>query len=304
VTVNNDETDVFITFDVSSSSFKIQKAELVIGDLAHITAATDLTAWPKLPAGPNPPDFSQTLKPEVTSYTFTIPAANYDDCFLISAFAKLVQRDPTTNKVVAVDHVFLQSQTKTSCKCWSTYVQYCKQSCPQQCGQLTTYTQGGYGNDDGNGAPTKYLIANFANAFPDGVTIGCSTGFTLKMTSAAAIQAYLPSTTIASVLDQNWVDNGPDNVLAGQLLTLALNIGFDNYDANFGAAQIHLQDMVIASGDFQGMTVKQFFDIANDVLGGCSTDYTPAQINVAATNINENYDNGTVDNGFLQCPTY
>ena len=87
-----------------------------------------------------------------------------------------------------------------------------------------------------------------------------------------------------------------------QLLTLALNIGFDNYDANFGAGTQHLEDMVIASGDFAGKTVAEFMAIANDVFGGCSTDYTPAQINVAATAINENYDNGTVDNGYLTCP--
>jgi hypothetical protein len=122
------------------------------------------------------------------------------------------------------------------------------------------------------------------------------------MTTASAVQGYLPTGSTASALDQDWVDDGPDNVLAGQLLTLALSIGFDNYDPNFGAATIHLEDMVIGSGDFAGMTVGQFFAIANDVLGGCSTDYTPAEVNETATAINENYDGGTVDNGFLVCP--
>ena len=182
------------------------------------------------------------------------------------------------------------------------YVEYCKQHCQEQCGQLTTYTQGGYGNDNGNGAGTKYMIANFAGAFPNGVTIGCTTGYTLKMTNSGSIQTYLPTGSTASALTQNWVDDGPDNILAGQILTLALSIGFDNYDPNFGAAQIHLQDMIIGSGDFQGMTVGQFLAIANDVLGGCSNAYTPVQVNETANNINNNYDGGIKDDGFLVCP--
>ena len=90
--------------------------------------------------------------------------------------------------------------------------------------------------------------------------------------------------------------------MAGQVLTLALSVGFDNYDPNFGQATIHLEDMIIGSGDFQGMSVGDFLDLANDVLGGCNTNYTPSQVNSVADSINKNYDDGTVDNGFLVCP--
>jgi hypothetical protein len=146
------------------------------------------------------------------------------------------------------------------------------------------------------------MIANFDAAFPGGVTVGCAGGFTMVMNSAAAIQAYLPSGSTAEALTQNWVDDGPETVLGGQLLTLALSIGFDLYDPDFGAGSQHLEDMVIVSGDFAGKTVGEFFAIANDVFGGCSTDYTPQQINDVADAINNNYDNGTEDDGYLQCP--
>jgi hypothetical protein len=275
---------------------------LVIGTLAHVQAGTNATGWPKLGQGPLNPDYSQTFKPGVTSYTFTIPLANLEDCFYIAVYGKLVKRDPTTNKVVATDIVFLQSQTQSSTKCWSTYVQYCKQACPPPCGPLRTETQGGYGNDQGNGSGTQYLIANFAAAFPSGITIGCASGFTVKMTSAASIQAYLPTGTTPSVLSASYVDNPPDNILIGQALTLALSVGFDLYDPNFGAGQQHLADMIIGSGDFAGKTVGEFLTIANDVLGGCSSAYTPTQVNETADAINKNYDDGTVDNGFLTCP--
>jgi len=151
LSVSNDETNLFITFNITNPDYKIQKSSLVIGTLAHVTAATDDVAWPKLPKGPYPPDFSNIFKPELSSYTYTIPLANYESCFNISAFAKLVKRDPVTNKVVDIQYMILHSDTKTGTKKWSTYVEYCKQDCPPPpCGQLTTYTQGGYG---GPGAP-------------------------------------------------------------------------------------------------------------------------------------------------------
>ncbi|QEC68281.1 hypothetical protein FRZ67_13590 [Panacibacter ginsenosidivorans] len=303
LSVSNDDVNLFVTFDVTNPDYKIQKSSLVIGTLAHVTAATDDVAWPKLPKGPYPPDFSNQFKPELSSYTYTIPLSNYESCFDISAFAKLLKRDPVTHKPVDAQFIILQSSTKTGTKKWSTYVEYCKQDCPPPpCGQLTTYTQGGYGNDQGNGTGTAYMIANFDGAFPGGVTVGCSGGFTMVMTNSGAVQTYLPSSSTPAVLTQNYTDDGPNTVLGGQLLTLALSVGFDNYDPNFGAGTQHLADMVIASGDFQGMTVGEFLAIANDVFGGCSTDYTPDQINVAATAINENYDEGKVDNGFLNCP--
>jgi hypothetical protein len=59
--------------------------------------------------------------------------------------------------------------------------------------------------------------------------------------------------------------------------------------------------MYIVSGTFAGLTVAQFLAIANDVLGGCNTTYTPSDVNDVADDINNNYDGGTVDQGFLSC---
>src|SRR5207237_318718 len=130
--------------------------------------------------------------------------------------------DPITNKPVDVQHIILASNTKTGTQKWSTYVEYCKQECPPpHCEPLTTYTQGGYGNDKGNGTGTSYMIANFDAAFPSGVTLGCAGGYTMVMTNSGAIQVYLPSSSTAAVLTQNYTDDGPVTVLGGQLLTLA-----------------------------------------------------------------------------------
>jgi hypothetical protein len=92
------------------------------------------------------------------------------------------------------------------------------------------------------------------------------------------------------------------NVLVGQIVALKLSFGFDLYDANFGESPVPLGAMVIGSGTFKGMPVYKFLAIAEQVLGGCNTQFTPAQVNEAAAAINENYDNGNTDKGFLVCP--
>ena len=60
--------------------------------------------------------------------------------------------------------------------------------------------------------------------------------------------------------------------------------------------------MIIASGAFKGYTVRAFLAIGEKVLGGCSSQFTPTQVNETASAINENFDNGNTDKGFLTCP--
>jgi len=149
-----------------------------------------------------------------------------------------------------------------------------------------TLTQGAYGSGNGAGAAA---LANFSGS----ITIGCSSGNTLTLNSVAAIVDFLPSGSTPSALDQSYVDPGASyaNVLAGQLVTLVLNIGFDT-SHNLGA-------QIITSGTYSGKTILQFLQIANNAIGGCSTGVDLTELNSVATSINENYDNGTVNNGFV-----
>jgi hypothetical protein len=151
-----------------------------------------------------------------------------------------------------------------------------------------TLTQGAYGSGNGAGAAA---LANFNGS----VTIGCSGGNSLTLNSVAAIVDFLPSGSTPSVLDQSYVDPGAaySNVLAGQLVTLVLNIAFDT-SHNLGA-------QTITTGTYSGKTIVQFVQIVNNVIGGCSTGVDLTELNSIATLINENYDNGTVNNGFVTC---
>jgi hypothetical protein len=168
--------------------------------------------------------------------------------------------------------------------------------------QLRTQTQGGWGTSASGNNPGAYRDANFAMAFPMGLTIGCTN--TLQLTTSAAVDAFLPSGTTARALNAgNMVNPGQTykNVLAGQLVAATLSVGFDAYDEDFGAGSSLLGDATINSGTFAGWTVNQLLQEANNFIGGCASSYTATQLNTALTMINENYVDGTTNNGFLDC---
>ena len=163
--------------------------------------------------------------------------------------------------------------------------------------RYTTYTQGGWGSKPSGNNPGALLAAKFCRVYGScGVTIGgCKT---LRFTSASAIEAFLPQGGTARALSCSAVNpTGQLGVLAGQVLAMRLNIDF----SAAGITQTGLGSLRIQSGAFRGLTVTQFAAIANKALGGGGTSgYTMSQINDAATAINENFDNGTTDNGFLK----
>ncbi len=171
------------------------------------------------------------------------------------------------------------------------------------CGQLRTQSPGGWGTTPEGFNPATYLAEHFTDAFPWGIMIGCRGGTALTLTSAEAVQNFLPAGGRPGVLADYYTDPvGIKNSLAGHLVALTLSVGLDYADPDFGTAQVNLGDMVISSGAFEGMTVNQFLQIANDIVGGCSDLYTIGNAISTAANINNNYLDGMVDMGFLKCP--
>lgn len=171
------------------------------------------------------------------------------------------------------------------------------------CGSLRTQTPGGWGATPRGNNPGSYLHANFAEAFPGGLTIGCEGGETITVTSAQAVTNLLPTGGKAAKLNSSSVNpTSVKNVLVGHLIALSLSSGFDMYDAGFGTSTIRLSEMIIGSGTFAGMTVGAFLEIANDVIGGCRNDYSIQDVLATATAINESYVDGKSSGSFLKCP--
>lgn len=173
--------------------------------------------------------------------------------------------------------------------------------CYTECNPLKTFTQGGWGATPAGGNPGVYLHSNFDAAFPRGITLGCTN--TISFTSAQAITDWLPSGSTSATIPSGSIVNPTSysNILVAQLLAATLNSGFDAYDATFATGENHLGSMYYNNSPFTGMTVNQILDEANNAIGGCSSLFSLTDLNSALTNINENYDNGTADNGYLSC---
>lgn len=170
------------------------------------------------------------------------------------------------------------------------------------CGQLKTYSPGGWGSQPSGNNPGSYLHANFEGAF-DVVTIGCYEGYSLSLTSAQSITNLLPAGGTPSQLKETAIDPFKiRNSLVSHLVSLTLSVGLDYYDANFAEAEVNLGDMIINSGSFQGSSVKDFINTANMVIGGCNSNYSIQDVMQTAVQINDNFLHGTTDNGFLRCP--
>jgi hypothetical protein len=170
-------------------------------------------------------------------------------------------------------------------------------------GDYRTQTRGYWPNNNGQ----TFLSAHLS-LFP--LTIGDGTN-TKNFADPASVKTYLNSDIAKGT--PGVLPNG--GTFAAQVLTLAINLKADGQVASFGAADGQLANLVVNIDDadiaafpewaslkaWNGKSVQEIFDIAQKVLGGTSTEYTPSQVNQVLTAINENFDNGTVNNGFLGC---
>lgn len=303
VVISNDETNYYIKITENIAEYQIGTVKLLYGDEEHVASQLRGLIQCGLQS-PSNPDMLVNYNPEQDEVLITIPIASIPmDCFFFHARVTVVRR---IGGVVYYSYdLWTKGTVNASQNPCQTYYQYCKQECPpEDCGQLRTQTPGGWGAEPNGNNPGTYLHANFAAAFPTGLKIGCAGGYTITMTNAQAITDLLPTGGQAAVLKASATDpTSMKNVLVGHMIALTLSLRFDVVDADFGEAGIHLGDMIISTGAFAGKTVNEFMTIANNVIGGCSTAYTIADINSTIALINENYVDGKVDKEYLDCPT-
>ena len=50
---------------------------------------------------------------------------------------------------------------------------------------------------------------------------------------------------------------------------------------------------------YDGLTVSEIVDIADEVIGGCNTDDSPGDLADVLTNVNENFSDGEIDLMYL-----
>ena len=298
VNVSVVDDDLLVNY-TTTGDWVIDETHVFVGDCADIP----------LSGGCNPQfglfPYTMDHNPAVQSYTYVIPVASLDSCFCFIAHAA-VSNPVTGDEETAIgngDYDFPGNR-------WGWISTICLGSsddcdpCVIEEGDFRTQTQGGWGAMPNGNNPGVYLHNNFNGAYPSGVTIGCSNGNTITLTSAQAVTDFLPQGGSPDALGTSYVNPTVSDitVLAGNLLAVQLALGFDQYDPNFGASGGFLGDLVINQGDFQGWTVSELVALGNEALGGCNTTYSLSSINDALSAISNNFVDGTSNQGFLDCP--
>lgn len=163
-----------------------------------------------------------------------------------------------------------------------------------------TYTQGGWGSKPSGQNPGALLSASFGKIYPgSSVTIGSR--YTLRFTAASAIEAFLPQGGAPEALKASAVNpTARLSALAGQVLALRINVDF----SAAGMTRSGLSALVVDEGPLQGYTVGETLALASQVLGGTANVLPPgltvADLNAVVTAINENFDAGLVNRGYLR----
>jgi hypothetical protein len=169
-------------------------------------------------------------------------------------------------------------------------------------GQYVTYTVGGWGATPNGNNVASLLQAKFPTLYGSKKTaLVIGGGKTITLTSSAAVSVYIADGKAPGVLTTSYTN--PTGTSAGvfgsQVLGLRLNVDF----SNAGYIKPGLAALKVAPGySLAGQTVAQVLATVNAVLGGGALPAgitSVSQLNVLVTAINQNFDNGTSNNGVL-----
>jgi hypothetical protein len=191
-------------------------------------------------------------------------------------------------------------------------------------GDYATFTPGGWGTTCSGNNPGCLRDQWFDTVFPNGLIIGDTDGidgdseFAILLTSSAAVESFIPTGGKASPLDADATDPATSaaGVFAGQLIAAKLSLGFDDagaLDAYKNNPSVKLGDLVFVGGvdsDLLGWTVRDLIDLADqaisgalgtdiDITGDGNADVKITDISTALDVLNNNFDNGTQNNGNL-----
>jgi len=194
-------------------------------------------------------------------------------------------------------------------------------------GQLVTYTQGAWGAKCNGGNAACLLQAHFASVYPNGLILGDPDGpdgdseYALLLTSAQAVADFLPEGSTRKPFTKDDVDptKSDAGVLSGQLAAAKINVDFDMaglFDSQKSLPAVKLADMIYVA-DVQpilfGRRVADVIALTDLVISGAVAmpvdldgdsvgDLDYADLSQALDVLNQNFDNGTLNNHALALP--
>jgi len=137
ITVSNNEMNLFVTYEVNGNWW-LSESHLYVGSKDEIPI-TD-KGNPKIGHFPYHGDHDLTQ-----TYTFTIPLANLDDCFVIISHASTVKKENGEN--VSSETAFGFGNNEFEGNRWGWYSDYCKKDCDDDNGDKEN-SDDEDGNDD------------------------------------------------------------------------------------------------------------------------------------------------------------
>jgi uncharacterized repeat protein (TIGR01451 family) len=175
-------------------------------------------------------------------------------------------------------------------------------TCPWGIGDLVTYGQGQW---SGDASAARLLSDGFGFAYdgdgPRGFAPSIGTGaFSISFNGAPGLQGYFPADGVPDVLTETELNptSTSSGVFGGDVTGLRLDVDFSDAGLLPGASSANFADLTLCNisdlPGLDGMTVRQVEALAEGILGGGDTTYTPAQIDTDVSRLATAFVSGEV----------
>lgn len=178
-------------------------------------------------------------------------------------------------------------------------------ACPGgwQNGDLVTYNQDSWGGDPTSSTAAALLLAQFNTVYllTGGVEVGIvgAAGFSMLFTSAASILGYEPANGSAAPLNSDLLDptSSASGVFGGFVLALQLDLDFSDAGQLPNVSGLAFGDLrlcsLTATPGYNNMTIRQFRNEVNAVLGGAPAPYLIDDIAFLTDEVSRAFEGGT-----------
>jgi hypothetical protein len=184
-----------------------------------------------------------------------------------------------------------------------------------QFGDFTTFTGADWGGTPGTD-PGATALANlydtvYAPTFGI-VTVGSTSGYTMRFTDSQSVMGYLPSVGNFAPLNGNVLDpiTTASGGFGGEVLGLELNVDFSDANVLPGTVGVPFGDMELTGfgpgSPFDGLLVRQVLANVNTLLGGGTAAFTIADLGSLVGDLNASFSEGnpsTFAGNHLEAPT-
>ena len=172
-------------------------------------------------------------------------------------------------------------------------------------GQFINYSQGNWGDDPSPGSAAALLQANYNTVYAPTsglleVGIPGAGGYSILFTNVTDLLNFLPTLGPSGPLTSDLLDptSSAAGAVAGRVIALQLDIDFSDAGVLPGAPGLRFGDLILTNFTtlplLNGLTVRQFRNDVNILLGGGSSIYTIATLDLVVDDVSSAFGGGGV----------